>query len=144
MRIKKTSQTTPVQAEVVNDYSTSQENAYSCDYVNKALVENYSTDEVKTNKVWIDGKSIYRKVITGNYNDNAVILSNIGTLINVSGTGDSGTGITRLLPYYEIYNNQSFVCTLTKQSNNIVFISKLEGNSHIGSLNIIIEYTKTS
>jgi hypothetical protein len=37
MRIKKTSQTTPVQAEVVNDYSTSQENAYSCDYVNNKL-----------------------------------------------------------------------------------------------------------
>jgi len=25
----------------------------------------YSTSEIKTNKVWIDGKSIYRKVITG-------------------------------------------------------------------------------
>lgn len=34
MRIKKTSQTTPVQAEVVNIYSESQENAYSCDYIN--------------------------------------------------------------------------------------------------------------
>lgn len=43
MRIKKTSQTTPVQAEVVNDYSTSQENAYSCDYINgKVLFENAS------------------------------------------------------------------------------------------------------
>jgi len=37
MRIKKTSQTTPVQAEVVNTYSTSTENAYSCDYTNKAF-----------------------------------------------------------------------------------------------------------
>lgn len=37
MRIKKTSQTTPVQAEVVNTYSESQENAYSCDYINKAF-----------------------------------------------------------------------------------------------------------
>lgn len=35
--IIKATQTTPVQAEVVNDYSTSQENAYSCDYVNKAF-----------------------------------------------------------------------------------------------------------
>ena len=63
MRIKKTSQTTPVQAEVVNDYSTSQENAYSCDYVNGALT--YSTDEVNTHKKWIDGKDIYRKVYIG-------------------------------------------------------------------------------
>lgn len=35
--IIKATETTPVQAEVVNDYSTSQENAYSCDYSNKAF-----------------------------------------------------------------------------------------------------------
>ena len=35
--IIKATQTTPIQAEVVNDYSTSQENAYSCDYSNKAF-----------------------------------------------------------------------------------------------------------
>ena len=34
--------------------------------VNEALVETYSTDEVKTNKVWIDGKPIYRKVLNLN------------------------------------------------------------------------------
>ena len=34
MRIKKTSQTTPVQAEVVNIRSDSENNAYSCDYMN--------------------------------------------------------------------------------------------------------------
>lgn len=34
MRIKKTSATTPVQAQVVNTYNESQANAYSCDYVN--------------------------------------------------------------------------------------------------------------
>lgn len=38
MRIKKTSQTTPVQAEVVNTYSESQENAYSCDYINDNFI----------------------------------------------------------------------------------------------------------
>ena len=34
MRIKKTSQTTPVQAEVVNIYSDSENNAYSANYLN--------------------------------------------------------------------------------------------------------------
>lgn len=107
-------------------------------------ISEYSTTEINTGKVWIDSKPIYRKVITGNYNDNATILSNISTLINISGTGDCGTGVTRLLPYYEIYNNQPFICTLNKQSNNITFVSKLEGTSHIGSLNIVVEYTKTT
>lgn len=58
--IIKATQTTPVQAEVVNDYSTSQENAYSCNYVNKNLV--YSTTETDTGKRWINNKPIYRIV----------------------------------------------------------------------------------
>lgn len=33
--------------------------------VKKSLLDTYSTEEVKTNKVWIDGKQIYRKVLTG-------------------------------------------------------------------------------
>lgn len=37
------------------------------DYVLQSLLEadNYSTDEVATGKKWIDGKTIYRKVLTG-------------------------------------------------------------------------------
>ena len=38
MRIKKTSATTPVQAQVINTYSDSQSNSYSCDYVNNNFV----------------------------------------------------------------------------------------------------------
>jgi len=37
MRIKKTSNTRALAGKVVNTYSTSQENAYSCDYTNKAF-----------------------------------------------------------------------------------------------------------
>lgn len=42
----------------------------------------YSTNEVKTNKIWIDGKPIYRKVFTGytttgNYNHNLSNIDNI-------------------------------------------------------------------
>lgn len=87
--IIKATQTTPVQAEVVNDYSTSQENAYSCDYVNK--LNTYSTDEIRVG-TWIDGKPIYRRVIdnisvtltantwTSIYNSSSL---NIGSLIDL-------------------------------------------------------------
>lgn len=34
MRIKKVSQTTPVPTQVINEYSTSTRDTYSCDYVN--------------------------------------------------------------------------------------------------------------
>ena len=60
MRIKKTSQTTPVQAEVVNIYSESQENTYSCDYINE--LNTYKTTEQRIG-TWIDGKPLYRKVV---------------------------------------------------------------------------------
>ena len=69
MRIKKVSQTTATQAQVVNNENNSQLNAYSCDYVNNKVKDVYSTDEVKTNKVWIDGKPIYRKTYTGNLSE---------------------------------------------------------------------------
>lgn len=59
-QIKKTSETRPLTRSVVNEYSESTENAYSCDYVNKA--EEYSTSEEKTNKIF-KGKPVYRKVV---------------------------------------------------------------------------------
>lgn len=68
MRIKKVSQPTPIipgTAQIINAYGNSTKDGYSCNYVNNALVDTYSTSEVKTNKVWVDGKPIYRKVITG-------------------------------------------------------------------------------
>lgn len=65
--IIKATKTTPIQAEVVNTQSNSTTDTYSCDYVNDLVQDVYSTDEVKTNKVWIDGKPIYRKVIKSNF-----------------------------------------------------------------------------
>lgn len=45
----------------INEYSQSTTDSYSCNYVNIKVVDTYSTDEIKTNKVWIDNKPIYRK-----------------------------------------------------------------------------------
>ena len=48
---------------------------------------NYSTNEVAIGK-WIDGKTIYRKVLTGNTlpNDDAVLITNVETLVNYYGS----------------------------------------------------------
>ena len=58
MRIKKISQTTPIQAQVVDGYSTSANDSYSCNYVNG--LNEYSTTEKRIG-TWIDGKPLYRK-----------------------------------------------------------------------------------
>ena len=63
MRIKKVSQTTATGAQIVNGYSTSEIDGYSCDYINDRVVYS-TTEEVATGETWIDGKPIYRKVFT--------------------------------------------------------------------------------
>lgn len=63
MRIKKVSQTTATQAQVVDGYSTSSRDSYSCNYMNS--INTYSTDEIRIG-TWIDGKPLYRKVYMEN------------------------------------------------------------------------------
>lgn len=61
MKIKKMYQGQVPLNKILNVKSNSQIDTYSCDYVNK--LNDYSTDEVITGN-WIDGKPIYRKVIS--------------------------------------------------------------------------------
>ena len=127
---------------ISNTYGVAQDKGYSQEYVNKNLV--YSTTEINTGKTWIDGKPIYRKVISGTYNDNATILSNVSTLISVSGTGDVGTGLTRIIPYYEYYNGQTYACRLNFQSNSIKIEGKSSSVAHNATVKLVLEYTKTT
>ena len=54
MRIKKVSQTTPIPAQVVDGYSDSTSNAYSCNYVNS--LNSFSTTEQLIG-TWINRKT---------------------------------------------------------------------------------------
>lgn len=89
MRIKKTSEVIPKAGHTVNVESDSTTNTYSCDYINDR--NTYSTDEVFTGKYWIDGKKIYRKVITNisiavavNTWTTLTTINNLETLINIT------------------------------------------------------------
>lgn len=108
--------------------------------------DQYSTEETKTNKVWIDGKPIYRKVISGftygaeNISVNTGI-SNIATIIDLRfiESGVTGTyadfiynGTNRASSNLRI-NKNTGVVTTDGRSTSVV------GNNGI----IIIEYTKT-
>jgi microcystin-dependent protein len=84
--IIKAKNTTPTMASIVNTTNNSTTDGYSCKFINDS--EKYSTTEVKTNKTWINGKPIYRKVIessgtmtTNNWNTITTI-NNVDTLIN--------------------------------------------------------------
>ena len=48
---------------VVSSTTVSDKDTYSCNYLNQHLYDMYSENEVLTNKIWIDGRPIYRTVI---------------------------------------------------------------------------------
>lgn len=122
----------------------------------------YSTTEALTGETWIDGKPIYRKVITGDNSltNDFLISSDLETICNSSGT--YGTGIyIKPFPYFSIYEITGGTVTETEIYYEFSGTSKpttLGVYSHsratTGSggtitpttinFKIIIEYTKTT
>lgn len=148
--IIKATQTTPIQAEVVNAYSESESNAYSCDYVNGAL--DYSTDEVNTHKKWIDGKDIYRKVASFSSQSRMTQGSNL-TMINILDISDivlvSGhwkdayfSRITNPLNTIGI-TDLAYEASYYKDDNDLK-LNFPNGSAGAISGKIIVEYTKTT
>lgn len=105
--------------------------------------EIYSTSEVKTNKVWIDGKPIYRKVLTGSTPSSSVTswttlatIPNLDVAINIYGALE-GTS-KNFVPRYE---STSFYFILSVENTDIKY--KQAGyNSRY--YHIVVEYTKSS
>ena len=76
-----------IQAQVVNGYSTSSRDSYSCNYVNN--INTYSNDEIRIG-TWIDGKPIYRKVFSGTFTSSNTrtvedLYTGVDSITNVSG-----------------------------------------------------------
>lgn len=80
--LRKTSQTTPIQAEVVNTYSTSQENAYSCDYINKIIKTTTVTGTTNSN-----GELYLNDYPIANYNLISAYITNFCVSIATNGDG---------------------------------------------------------
>lgn len=120
----------PVGWEQVNDYST--------------------TDEIDTGKTWIDGKEIYRKVLTGSVSGTGkkTITHNIQNISNViNANGSVYTGLAwYLLPMSGATDNISGYSTsleLVTSTSIILFIGTNLGSSS-KTYYIILEYTKTT
>lgn len=137
MRIKKVSQTTATQAQVVDGYSTSTTDCYSCNYVNG--MNTYSTDEIRIG-TWIDGKPVYRKVFTGNIASSIEHgLTNV-SFVNSYGYMMSGSGAFVPLPSLRIaYPNYNIGYYVTNQ-----YIVFEKGSDASGTATITLEYTKTT
>ena len=129
----------------LNEYSESTTDTYSCNEVNNLIQDVYSTDEVKTNKVWIDGKPIYRKVFVNNYSQGLTTSSFATGLSNINEITYLRTTLIRSNDYEEPwYSSQSDWCRVffRNSANTIEVRSPALGYQII--VKSIIEYTKTT
>lgn len=140
--------------EVVNSMAGNQTNmAPSVSAVKDYVEDVYSTDEVKTNKVWIDNKPIYRKVIevalTGTYQESGKFWtwkadSAIATIDALTSCVVCGNGVTGKV------NSQSdsgLTCTpITSgnQANKWQIGASLTEFNDSSIVAVIAEYTKTT
>lgn len=114
-----------------------------------ANVDLYSTSEVKTNKVWIDGKPIYRIVyditVTKGTAETIDISSlNIDTPIIVDGFVNLGTA-SYFLPANSILSSGYTMNTIIRYRSNIqVRLNGDSVNAGIYPAKVIFEYTKTT
>ena len=107
--------------------------------------ETYSTSEIKTNKVWIDGKPIYSKVIIGtlpttNYST-FITIANLDTPISENILITMADNSKLRLPFANLINNK--YCDYYIIGNNYyVHFSVDEYKSR--PFVAIVEYTKTT
>ena len=136
MRIKKVSQTTSTQAQVVDGYSTSTTDSYSCNYVNN--INTYSTNEIRIG-TWMN-KTLYRKVFTGNISSSISHgLTNVD-FVNSYGYMTSGGGAFVPLPSVRP-TNAGYYIGYYVTNQYIIFDKAADAN---GVATITLEYTKTT
>ena len=104
--------------------------------------DNYSTSEVLTDKVWIDGKPIYRKVIVGEITATGdwTTIPN-SKITNYYFTTSMTSTYERYLPI-PAYVNSSYSIAL--QYNASEGLQYFANGYNSGNIYIIIEYTKTT
>ena len=118
-------------------------NTYNKPAIDEIIVDKYSTNETKTNKIWIDGKPIYRKVFVGKIEGNSCTIKIDVEDYNLVSYKSYVTDDTRLIADGNMWrggdNNFSSYCYIN--NNEIIFATG--GATRSGyNLVFILEYTK--
>ena len=134
--------------KVTSITSTSTGNQYpSAKAVYNSTTNIYSTSEIKTNNVWIDGKPIYRKVISCGALPNStskLVNHNISDIDNSRIYGFAVRTSDKRefpLPFSGVYGSGNIQIDLT--STQIQITTDVDRSSFNESY-IIVEYTKTT
>lgn len=106
--------------------------------------EIYSTTERRIG-TWIDGKTLYRKVVIGNLANGNILISNVDRIVKLHGNCKfSGDTWLRSIPFAD--TSSSIVCAQKNSNTNDLIIAIVVGgkSSSITDAQIILEYTKTT
>ena len=111
----------------------------------------YSTDEVNTGKKWIDGKTIYRKVLTATLQTNEEVLKltvshQIKSLVSIKGILSKGT-TDFVIPYCFIDGSTVFQIYTYCYGVNLFIIPRSSDGTYFTAgcvVRAIVEYTKTT
>lgn len=105
----------------------------------------YSTEEVDTGKIWIDGKKIYRKVLEFTSDTEQQIIShNIADVEHIWVSGDSflDVGGTKSIPAN--YYRDSGIYTYAHADRDNIFTKASPSGWKGQKFYIVLEYTKTA
>lgn len=121
-------------------------------YMADNIKDVYSTDEVKTNKVWIDGKPIYRKVVeitSPAYDWTPMDLTSLFPNLDKAFLGkmcrisrQDGSIICQNGFYYADTDGCEF--TVAEYANNLRICCFLKSTAQITNIAFEVEYTKTT
>ena len=135
-----------VASALIDDTKIGTQSTWSSEKINEENKEVYSTDEVKTNKVWIDGKPIYRKVATQTITTpegfcpiDDFDTSLIDSVISIYGSIKQPSGNITPISFYNKANDGAYVY-MSKESKRFLLYAREIG---VGDVILIVEYTKT-
>lgn len=104
----------------------------------------YSTTETKTNKVWINGKPIYRKCFSFKGTMPSFSISNIENIINVSGYVTASTGNKLPMPWSSLNGGADEIASVYLHNGEVIgVVIGFSLSTAIDSV-VVIEYTKTT
>lgn len=113
--------------------------------------EIYSTDEIKTNKVWIDGKPIYRKVVSVNFPTSSSTATTNHNISNIDTVTDYeliwlDTADSKWYKSYKDTTGQYYVQAdgISSTSVYVKSGSNYDWAKRTANRYAIIEYTKTT
>lgn len=142
----------PITGSIVDgtNIDNKEENTYSAEIIDGLVKEKYSTTETVIG-TWIDGKTIYRKIVDfgalPNTNAKSVStgVSNIDTLIKIGASSLNPTsGDYMYLPYAHTSGLASQVTLYININDNLINIRTGNDRSGFTKTYVIMEYTKTT